>query len=129
MLAMWLPNATLIFDESQRSWVLRFTSLDELREADLFAMTDFVQRSGARAPLLVDRRMAGAFSFRALRVMDRRMSCFSAIAFVSPDFCTRRTLEMICQVFLTTTPARCFSNLADASCWLSWREHSLSVAS
>ena len=118
MLAMWLPNATLIFKEQEQCWYLRFTNFDELRERDLHALTDFVKRSGKSAPVLVDRRVPGAFSFSALRSMDRRLDCFEVVAFVSHDFCTRRTLEMICQVFITCTPARCFSNMSDARSWI-----------
>ena len=118
MLAMWLPNATLIYKEQEECWCLRFTSFDELHERELFALTDFVKRSGKSSPILIDRRVPGAFSFATLRSMDRRLGCFTSIAFVSHDFCTRRTLEMICQVFITCTPARCFSSMTDARAWL-----------
>lgn len=122
MHAMSLDDLEIHYDAELEVWFLRDNAMTELELDQLCAVLDFVKRSGLHAPLIFERTAQSSISFAALRVLELRCEeLFSAIACVGEHVATRRTLETIFQIFITTIPARVFSSHRDALAWMAWR--------
>lgn len=113
------PNFTLFYSPHQHTWELLFHAEEELEATALTMVIDIIAHHNLNAPMIMWREGNTSFSFAALRLLERRASdVIPAIACVSSDLATRRSLEITFCVLIQHPQCRTFSEEADARDWL-----------